>query len=95
MLGAEAIGVSGQHIIWQEGFVFEGSKLQRGGVLRDGIIMLVRAYDNVADLTAAGPPIHCNPTVICHHQAFTLVFCQRDASLCLAFCRISIIVVVV
>ena len=69
MLGAETIGVPGQHINWQEGFVFEGSKVQRGGVLRDGIIVLVRAYGNVADLTAAGPPIHCNPTVTCHHQA--------------------------
>ena len=59
----------GQHIIWQEGFVFEGSKLQRGGVMRDGAIVLVRAHGNDVNLTAAGRPTHRDLTVTCHHQA--------------------------
>ena len=68
MLGAEAISVPGKHNLWQEGVVYDWLQFQRGGVRRDGIIVLVRAYDSVLDLTAAGPPILCELTVTCNHQ---------------------------
>jgi|AntRauMFilla1563_2_1112583.scaffolds.fasta_scaffold68076_1 hypothetical protein len=68
MLGAKAISVPGQHNRWKEGVVYDWLQFQHGGVRRECIIVLVRAYDSVVDLTAAGPPILCVLTVTCCHQ---------------------------